>query len=55
MDISPRPSPARWIIAGGLLVGTLDLLFAGGFWAMPVTTVALPAHGSASSCITSSQ
>jgi uncharacterized membrane protein YagU involved in acid resistance len=34
MDISPRPSPARWIIAGGLLVGTLDLLFAGGFWAM---------------------
>ena len=34
MDISPRPSPARWIIAGGLLVGTLDLLFASGFWAM---------------------
>ena len=35
MDTStPRPSPARWIIAGGLLVGTLDLLFASGFWAM---------------------
>jgi hypothetical protein len=34
MDTSPRPSPARWIIAGGLLVGTLDLLFASAFWAM---------------------
>jgi hypothetical protein len=35
MDTSiPHSSPARWIIAGGLLVGTLDLLFASGFWAM---------------------
>ena len=29
-----RRSPVRWIVSGGLLVGTLDLLFACGFWAM---------------------
>ena len=27
-------SPARWILAGGLSVATLDLLFAMGFWAL---------------------
>lgn len=34
MDAPTNRSPGRWIVAGGLLIGTLDLLFAIGFWAL---------------------
>lgn len=34
MPSTSARSPVRWIIAGGLLIGTLDLAFAIGFWAL---------------------
>ena len=34
MPYASARTPARWILSGGLFIGTLDLLFAIGFWAL---------------------
>ncbi len=30
--MTPKPSPARWVVLGGLVAGAFDITYAGVFW-----------------------